>query len=94
MKSLTVGLTGGLGALGLALALLVMVHPLSVAGARYSWQDASLLLALQTLLSILLLYVAEQRRRDSEIANKAFSAVVAAVVLWACMFVYWLDHTV
>ena len=91
MKAVSVWGAKCAGVLGLATAALVLVHPLSVAGVIYSWKSASLLLAMQVLLSSLLLYVAEQRRQSKEIAEKAFPAVVMAVVLWLCMFAYWLQ---
>lgn len=90
MTPLSVWFARVLGVLGLGAALLVALRPLVLAGVSYSWASASVLLALQVLLSILLLYAAEQRRLGSDIAEKAFPAVVMAVLLWCCMFVYWL----
>lgn len=92
MKAVSVWLAKGVGVLGLASAALVLVHPVSVAGLEYSWKSASLLLGMQILLSGLLLYVAEQRRQSTEIAEKAFPAVVVAVLLWLCMFAYWFQQ--
>lgn len=93
MAAVSVLVAKSAGVLGLASAAVVLVHPLSLAGVSYSWQSAALLLAMQVLLSGLLLYVAEQRRRATELAEKAFPAVVMAVVLWLCMFAYWLAQT-
>ena len=94
MKAMSVLVAKCIGVLGLASAALVLVHPVNLAGLEYSWKSASLLLALQVLLSCLLLYAAEQRRQGSEIAEKAFPAAVMAVVLWVCMFAYWLQQAV
>ena len=79
-----------LGVFGLALAALATVRPLMVGGLVYSWSTSGLLLGLQLLLSALLLYVADQRQRGSEIAEKAYPAVIMALLLWLCMVLYWL----
>lgn len=79
-----------LGVLGLALAALATVRPLVVGEQVYSWSASGVLLGLQVLLSMLLLYVAQQRQRGSDIAEKAYPAVIMALLLWLCMVLYWL----
>ncbi|MBO6752615.1 MULTISPECIES: hypothetical protein [Spongiibacter] len=79
-----------LGVLGLALAALATVRPFVIGELVYSWSASGLLLGLQLLLSVLLLYVADQRQRGSDIAEKAYPAVIMALLLWVCMVLYWL----
>lgn len=90
MPSWSVVVAKTLGVVGLAVVALASVRPLMLGARSYSWSESGLLLGLQLLLSALLLYVAEQRRRGSDIADKAFPAVVMASLLWLCMLLYWL----
>ena len=79
-----------LGVLGLGVAAVTSVRPIVIGELVYSWSASGLLLGLQLLLSILLLYVADQRQRGSDIAEKAYPAVIMALLLWLCMLLYWL----
>ena len=79
------------GCINLLFIMSALLALISFAGRDYAWPQAAVLILIQGLVALAMLYAARQKFAGADIADKAYSAVLVAYVLWLCMMWRWLS---
>jgi hypothetical protein len=66
--------------------------PIEIGEREYGLKQAALLMAIHGLVSTAMIYASVQKKRGSDIGEKAYPAALMSYVLWLCMAMRWLVY--